>query len=180
MVETVRHSQAKAQEMTIERDEHGKFAKGNSGVITASNAREMQAKGVDKRKQNQREQNDLAMMAAIKTDHPELDLETEEQYAAYIIAQQTRKAISPTMPGSTAAAKLVLHETGRSQDRQTSQAGYVRGAVDMALLLKDALRVELSTQPEDAEWREIEPSQPETHTTEKETPPTTSGTVGNE
>ncbi len=142
----------------IQRNELGQFTKRPSTTVpfTKENAAEMQKRGVAAKLERQRVANESAMVTAIEYDQALTDL-SPEQGAALIVAKQTIKAISPDLPGSTGAARFVMQETGRSQERQTFQAGRTQGQVDMAALLVAALGMEQDTRAVDAEWQEKTP-----------------------
>ena len=167
---------------TIQRNELGQFTKRPSTTVpfTSDNAREMQKRGVQAKLDKQREANDNAMVTAIEHDQA-LENMTAQEGAALIVAKQTIKAISPDQPGTTAAARFVFQETGRSQERQAAQSGYIQGAQDMAGLLAAALTMEQDTRTVDAEWHELPKPDDTEHTTTKQThPPGTSGGVDGE
>ncbi len=142
----------------IQRNELGQFTKKPDAAYTfdSENGLENQKKGVLAKLDNQRQANEAAMVTAIEYDQALTDL-SPEQGAALIVAKQTIKAISPDQPGSTGAARFVMQETGRSQERQTFQAGRTQGQVDMAALLVAALGMEQDTRAVDAEWQEKTP-----------------------
>ena len=156
-----------------DRNALGQFKAGNSRkavAITPDTARDMQQRSVDSRRTNQRKANDQAMVTAIEHDQGIEEL-TSEQGAALIVAKQTIKAISPDQPGTTAAARFVFQETGRSQEKQVTQSGYTQGARDMAGLLAAALSIEQETRTVNAEWQELPKPDDTEHTTTKQTPP---------
>ena len=165
----------------IQRNAKGQFTKRPSTTVpfTSENAREMQKRGVEAKLKNQRKANDNAMVTAIEHDQA-LENMTAQEGAALIVAKQTIKAISPDQPGTTAAARFVFQETGRSQERQAAQSGYIQGAQDMAGLLAAALSTEQDTRTVDAEWHELPKPDDTEHTTTKQTPPpvTLVGEVG--
>ena len=103
----------------IERNELGQFTKKPDVAYTfdSENAVANQKKGVLAKLDSQRQANDTAMVTAIEHDQGIEEL-TSEQGAALIVAKQTIKAISPDQPGTTAAARFVFQETGRSQEKQ--------------------------------------------------------------
>ncbi len=121
----------------IQRNELGQFTKKPDVAYTfdKENALENQKKGVLAKLDNQREANEAAMVTAIEFDQALTDL-SPEQGAALIVAKQTIKAISPDQPGTTAAARFVMQETGRSQERQPTQ-----GTTTNILHLPDNIRI---------------------------------------
>ncbi|KKM90441.1 hypothetical protein LCGC14_1238710, partial [marine sediment metagenome] len=139
-------------------------------TFDSENAVANQKKGVLAKLDSQRQANDTAMVTAIEHDQGIEEL-TSEQGAALIVAKQTIKAISPDQPGTTAAARFVFQETGRSQEKQITQSGYNQGARDMAGLLAAALETERETRAVDTEWRELDKPDETEHTTTKQTPP---------
>ena len=158
----------------IQRNELGQFTKKPDVAYTfdSENAVANQKKGVLAKLDSQRQANDTAMVTAIEHDQGIEEL-TSEQGAALIVAKQTIKAISPDQPGTTAAARFVFRETGRSQEKQVTQSGYTQGARDMAGLLAAALEMERETRTVNAEWQELDKPDDTEHTTTKQTPPTT-------
>ena len=149
----------------LARNKDGTFAKGGEHGINHENAMQMQEKAVNSRRESQQEANDSAMLLSMQHKNPDEHLKTPEQAAAYLVAVQADRASDPILPGTTAAARFVMQETGRSQERQTFQAGKVQGAVDMAALLVAALGVERDTRAVDAEWKQVTETAPDTEQT---------------
>jgi len=142
-----------------DRDTKGRLLPGHDHRITTDNHPEY----TQARKDKQRKANDHAVLVAIQSVEHGVD-DTEHALAA-IVGQHALNALDPSARNSVQSAKLALEETGRSQDKQTFQAGRVSGAFDMAALLVAALGMEQQTRTVDAHWKQVTETEPDTDTT---------------